>query len=624
MCVFYSAVTLTTFQQMNEEIFSELHQTALDYASDGIPIFVCKPNSKLPATPNGFKDATTDVAVINKWFAECADYNIALSPEDAGWGVVDVEAEGLADWEKYEVARTFTNGTPRGGKHFFFKGSLPSKVRFLNGYAFDTRGRGGYVLIPPSVVNGNPYVNLDDCELAGIPQFVIDCLSERKHEKQLAPEGIDFDTPTNLAPAKDWLSRQKPPVEGERDNKTFFAAVHLKDLGLSPPTILELLRGWETTLSDADHERIVDSAFKNGQNAPGCDATKPMDEVFKNVEAEASPTALGLYDLEDDARMDTTPIATFLFDKVLPERGSVLVFGPTRQYKSFLLLDLAMALATGLEGWGIKPTRSGPVIYSALEGRESLKRDRRRAWRLAKGIEGTTEFYVNRAPMIKQPGAADAYIAALETGLKGKLPVAIFLETAAKMMVGLDPTRDVPLLVAFIDRLVEHFKCVVVCSHHTGNNVEMGPKDSSTYMQAFDTVISVMSPGKLLASAKIEKHKDCEEAETPFTFQGHKIGGSLVFQRTSTQEHKTLTKKEDAFAPALVGTALKKLKAVGTDYAVDTKALAAELVPFLENDTIEEHDVRIAEAAHRLRKLSANLLEAYKAPGKGLKWCMPG
>ena len=610
---------------MIEEFFSELHRAAIDYARDGFPVFVCKAGAKLPATPNGFQDATTDEATINRWYRENPTYNIGWCPENNGMGAIDAEATDLANWEKLEAengghVNTFTNRTPRGGLHLIYEGTLPPTVkRAFNGYNIDTRGRGSYILLPPSCVGGNEYETIDFTPPAPLPDWIKARVNARPREKQLAPEGVVFDISTNLAAARDWLGRQTPPVEGERNDATFVAACQIKDLGCSPQTTYDLLRDWETTLEVEELETIVASAFKNGQNAPGCDATRPMAEAFANVEMLAEPQPkLDFYDLEDDPRMDATPTATFLFDKVLPERGSVLMYGPTKQYKSFLLLDLALALATGLEGWGIKPTRTGPVVYSALEGRESLKRDRRRAWRVARGIEGTTEFYVNRAPMIKQSGAVEAYIAAIEKRLEDKKPVAIFLETAAKIMVGLDPTRDVPLLVAFVDRLVEHFGCVVVCSHHTGNNVELGPKDSSTYMQAFDTVIAVSSPGRLVAQAKIEKHKDSEEVDIPFTFQGHKQpGGSLAFFRTTLTEHKAATKKDDSFAPAKVGAALRELKAIGVDYAVDTKTLAGKLVPFLENDTLEEHDAVVDGVARKLVKLSKNLLEAYKATGKG-------
>ena len=71
---------------------------ALAYARQRIPVLACQGNGKRPAPccPNGFKDRTTNEAIINRWFAE-ADYNLAIVPEDAGWCVVDVDNKLLAD-----------------------------------------------------------------------------------------------------------------------------------------------------------------------------------------------------------------------------------------------------------------------------------------------------------------------------------------------------------------------------------------------------------------------------------------------------------------------------------------------------------------------------------------------
>jgi hypothetical protein len=445
-------------------------------------------------------------------------------------------------------------------------------------------------------------------------------VDDRKHEKQAAPTDVELDTSTNIAAAKDFLARHAPPVEGERNVKTFPMAAQLKDLGCSAAVIFELLSPW-SGLGDEELTTTIESAFKNGQNAPGCDARRPMAEAFAGIEIPTEPKPkAGYYDCEDDDAMDLTPTASWVVPEVLPERGSVLCYGPTQQYKSFLLIDAALGLATGGVAWGIKVTKQGPVIYSALEGREALKRDRRPAWRMARGIDGKTEFYVNRAPMIRQPGACDDYIAAVERRLAGKRPVAIFLETASKMMVGLDPTRDVPLLVAFIDRLVEHFHCVVVISHHTGNE-DRGPKDSSTYMQAFDTVISVRSPAKLVAVARVEKHKDAAEPTHPFTFKGVRmLDISLVFNRTTAEEHAALipadaknhrVKKVNIYSETNVGNVLRELKAIGRDNAVHTDVLAGKLVPPLDSESLEERQVKVKAASSQLRTYSKNVLEAY-------------
>ena len=55
-----------------------LTQAAHWYATNGLPIFPCKPGSKTPATPHGFKDATTNLTQIRAWWDTTPTYNIGI------------------------------------------------------------------------------------------------------------------------------------------------------------------------------------------------------------------------------------------------------------------------------------------------------------------------------------------------------------------------------------------------------------------------------------------------------------------------------------------------------------------------------------------------------------------
>src|SRR4051812_15607243 len=127
---------------------SPRHTAALAFAASGIPVFPCQVNGKKPLPgSNGFQDATTDIKMINYWWAQ-ADYNVAIEPERAGWAVVDTDSEeGLQRWTEMRLSGdrdatpTYSVRTPRGGFHFYYEGSLPSSVQKL-GPKIDTRGRG--------------------------------------------------------------------------------------------------------------------------------------------------------------------------------------------------------------------------------------------------------------------------------------------------------------------------------------------------------------------------------------------------------------------------------------------------------------------------------------------------
>ena len=52
---------------------------ALAYARRGWPAFPCLPGQKIPATPHGYKDATTDEQQITEWFGHGQRWNLAIA-----------------------------------------------------------------------------------------------------------------------------------------------------------------------------------------------------------------------------------------------------------------------------------------------------------------------------------------------------------------------------------------------------------------------------------------------------------------------------------------------------------------------------------------------------------------
>jgi hypothetical protein len=139
-----------------------LVNAALRYAELGYPVFPCAPGGKVPFTPHGFKDATTDAVQIETWWEKYPDANIGIPT--AGLLVVDVD-DADNPWPADPSLAEALAGcplslTPSGGRHHFFRqppgrswrnttGKLATKV--------DTRADGGYVIAPPSVVDGKSY-----------------------------------------------------------------------------------------------------------------------------------------------------------------------------------------------------------------------------------------------------------------------------------------------------------------------------------------------------------------------------------------------------------------------------------------------------------------------------------
>jgi hypothetical protein len=132
---------------------------ALEYAAQlDWPVFPCRPD-KTPYTAHGFKDASTDEAQIRTWWERWPDAGIGLPTGPAsGVYVVDIDEGkgGPASWQaledRHRDVMTMASRTGGGGWHLYFRApdfDLRSTAGRL-GPGIDTRGDGGYVILPPS------------------------------------------------------------------------------------------------------------------------------------------------------------------------------------------------------------------------------------------------------------------------------------------------------------------------------------------------------------------------------------------------------------------------------------------------------------------------------------------
>jgi len=170
---------------------------ALRWAAAGWRVFPCIPNSNLPLIEDNLALATTDPKQISEWWTEHPNANIGSIPP-AGIAVADLDVkhggQGPGQWVELvgEQPETFTVTTPSGGKHLYYEGDFPTTNQKLAANV-DTRGCDGkgYLILPPSVVNGKPYVASDPYPpeaylLAPLPELSIPERTAAEPNKELA------------------------------------------------------------------------------------------------------------------------------------------------------------------------------------------------------------------------------------------------------------------------------------------------------------------------------------------------------------------------------------------------------------------------------------------------------
>ena len=162
-----------------------MRDAALDYVARGYSVLplhsavngscsctkgsACESRGKHPRTKHGLNDATTDAATIRAWWEKWPDANIGVNMGVSGLAAADVdvrgEKAGLQTWETVKaehgsiVENTAIVITPTDGMHAWFEAgpySIASGENAL-GMHVDVKAEGGYLVAPPSSIDGVPY-----------------------------------------------------------------------------------------------------------------------------------------------------------------------------------------------------------------------------------------------------------------------------------------------------------------------------------------------------------------------------------------------------------------------------------------------------------------------------------
>jgi hypothetical protein len=177
---------------------------ALAYAAHGFPIFPLSQRSKAPIPKadrdalgkkiprtGGFYKATTDPFIIHQWWDQ--NEHLIGMPMGTPSGVfaIDIDtaedhADGVAEWEKiteeHGKIETREHLTATGGRHLILnydddqpigcgRGSLPDGI--------DLKGRGGYIVMPPSRRKGREYRVGLDMDPIDPPHWLIEMIGTR-------------------------------------------------------------------------------------------------------------------------------------------------------------------------------------------------------------------------------------------------------------------------------------------------------------------------------------------------------------------------------------------------------------------------------------------------------------
>lgn len=251
-----------------------LLNAALRRAALGQPVFPCIPDAKRPLTTHGLLDATTDPDQIRTWWAHTPTANLAVPTGSTSYDVLDVDihptGSGYPAFNRL-IRAGIVHGhshivlTPSGGLHAYFPGTNQPSGR-LPAQHLDFKATGGYVLAPPSVVNGRPY---ELVRRTNGPHTPLDWAAVRDLLAPPHPPTPARKTPElGIEPLARWVSRLP---EGQRNAGTFWAACRAIENG------------------HHDLRPLIDAATAAG--LPHHEAARTVSSALRRTTSQGEPAA---------------------------------------------------------------------------------------------------------------------------------------------------------------------------------------------------------------------------------------------------------------------------------------------------------------------------------------------
>ncbi|RVO41350.1 hypothetical protein CN093_08790 [Sinorhizobium meliloti] len=588
---------------------------ALSYIMHGVPVFPCREKTtegvdystgevvdfveKSPYTTYGLKDATTSSRIINILFGERhqgAAIGVPTGEKLGAW-VLDLDRHAnddgtVRDGHEWLAAQEENHGplpetaratTANGGTHIFFRHVEGIRNRAAIAPGVDTRGEGGYILAPGSIMaDGRRYEWVDWQEdglpdFADAPEWLVDLVKvkapapveQTKREYTYQPE--DSGAARYASRSFDMeMDKLASAPKGQRGQQLFASACSIGEFvaaGLISRSDAEagLIDAAKSNgLVATDGERKCWDKIKRGldktANSPRQIPEREYDNDNTRVDPEAvsrlveksrakAATAASVDEASEPSATEPTdlPVAPkqrarfelTWFDEIeegkpketilkgwLGEGEFTTISGLPGTGKSVVTTDLACHIAAGMDWHGLK-VKQGLVVYVAAE-RKKLTERRMMAFRRHHDVHNVPLLVVGgRLDFTRDLKDANDLIAAIREAeaVTGMRCVWVIIDTLTRVFGGGDQnaSKDMTKFVNSCDHILAETKAHVTAIHHSAWSGERG-KGAIDLDGAVDASFMVKKDGN--------KHKlvcdgtnDGEEGEVlAFTMKSVQIG----------------------------------------------------------------------------------------------------
>jgi hypothetical protein len=267
----------------------------------------------------------------------------------------------------------------------------------------------------------------------------------------------------------------------------------------------------------AGHMAEIRAAIEEDENGEG-HATDEADHID-------GLDTIGFRTRADDK---IAPPPTWLIAGLIEAGSDCALYAPMQFLKSFAAIDIAYAVATGVNALGTLPViESGPVIYYAAEGYTDVVKRRSVAWEIAHRRDAYSVdniVFGRSAPYVTEPKLIARHVGAFGQWLGDRRAKLIVIDTLNRALAGQDEDRahTASLYLNTAKVLREKLGGATLTIAHKSNKSgdDRGLRGSSAFEAGFDTVLEIREhrkdelTGTHTIALIVKKQKSGEDGQT--------------------------------------------------------------------------------------------------------------
>ena len=457
-------------------------EQANEYIDQGWSILPVKPSEKRPYMTNWLQyqhvKATKEMA--ENWFTSLTGAGVGMVTGRIS-GVVVLDIESYCKIPIEELLRRYptqmVSRTGSGGYHLFYLypndvPKIANRVGIFEGA--DIRADGGFIVLPPTRhPNGKQYEWVKTGFPGVFPKALLDIQSQPK------------------AQGDGWITEVLRGVsEGGRNDACARLAGYFFRKGLNADIVEALLSEWNERNDPPLPMREVRTTIKSIERScavvGGQFTSVEYEDDTKTASKTPENSTFDLLKMRDYVKGYGSEGASWLVQDWLPDKSITFLVSPPESYKTWILLDLAVSISTGLPFLGqakVNKTGAAMIIqqedsHSGLTERLALIAEQKMG--VTANIEKDTwqipcipdlPIYIHPSRMLRFDN--EKVLKELEEQIKLIKPKVILIDPLYSTTSGVDNyMADLANQMMVLKTWRDKYGCSFVISHHSKKNLD--------------------------------------------------------------------------------------------------------------------------------------------------------